>query len=496
MKKNHHQSNNRTENYFSKEVLAMREASVAAFLAKIIAKSELNLDGFITFVNNSNRIIFIRFFGEAEKKLELKENSIWPESILGETTASGSLKLRVPYFPQFTGLNNSLPLPLVCAEPVYFEEEFIGILGLANYSNQASNPANNSNQEELEKTHLINLAKILTSAITLELEKTTNNGTRKPKALKGFVSKYSFDNIITCSSKINEVITKAKRVAKSNQTVLILGESGTGKELFAHALHHASKRYNGPFVSLNCGAIPANLIESELFGYAEGAFSGASKGGKKGLLELACGGTLFLDEVGDLSLQAQATLLRAVQSNEMLKVGDEKITQIDARFICATNKNLKRMCEIGKFRWDLYYRLAGLVLEIPPLRSRPNDIEILLKNAVDNYNQREKKEIAFAHDAIQLLKQYQWPGNVRELYKMVETACLLTDDSLISYSLCLDLIEVHDFVKEKEQEYQNKKEMFMTVLAESRGKVSAAAKKLNISRATAYRWHKEILEGI
>ena len=203
-------------------------------------------------------------------------------------------------------------------------------------------------------------------------------------------TKYNLDHIYGTSNEINIAKSKVKKIAKVNSNVVILGESGTGKELFAHSIHNESQRADGPFVTLNCSAIPENLFEAELFGYEEGAFTGAKKGGNIGKFELAQGGTIFLDEIGDMSYSMQVKLLRVLQEKEVLRIGGDSPIKVDARVICATNKDLEKMVEDGTFREDLYYRLNVLTLEVPPLRERKEDIPILMDKFLGNFIRKQE----------------------------------------------------------------------------------------------------------
>lgn len=238
----------------------------------------------------------------------------------------------------------------------------------------------------------------------------------------------TFADIPFASPAMGKVLEQARRYAASDSTILINGETGTGKELFARALHSASSRSNAAFVPINCGAIPDTLLESELFGYAEGAFTGAIKGGKPGLFELANGGTLFLDEVGDVSAHLQVKLLRVLQEQRVRRVGSNKEVAIDVRIIAATNRNLEDMVADKIFREDLYYRLSVIPLVIPPLRERFADIrllsELFLKHFADKLQRTVK---GFAPLALQRLEGYNWPGNVRELKNIIERAVNLVD---------------------------------------------------------------------
>ncbi|WP_378955771.1 sigma 54-interacting transcriptional regulator [Pelosinus sp. sgz500959] len=251
----------------------------------------------------------------------------------------------------------------------------------------------------------------------------------KEELRKVYGGKHTFDTIIGESEKMQWTKAIGAKAAKGNSTVLILGESGTGKELFAHAIHNDSLRHNGPFIKVNCAAVPDNLLESELFGYDEGAFSGAKKGGKPGRFELANGGTIFLDEIGDMPLSMQAKMLRVLQEREFERVGGTKTLKLDLRIIAATNRDLEKMIEEGKFRQDLYYRLNIVSLNIPPLRERTEDIPMLCNVLLKKINRQVQHCVEGVSVAtLQLLMNYNWPGNVRELENILERAVNLIDE--------------------------------------------------------------------
>lgn len=233
--------------------------------------------------------------------------------------------------------------------------------------------------------------------------------------------KFSFADIIGKSRIIANLKKKALRIAQGDSTVLITGESGTGKELFAQAIHSASLRRNAPFIRVNCGSIPETLLESELFGYEPGSFTGADRKGRRGKFEIAHNGTLFLDEAGDMSLGMQAKILRVIQDGEFERIGGAVSYEVDLRFIAATNKDLWNLVATGKFREDLYYRLDVVNIHIPPLRERPDDIPFLIDHLIPIINQRVKSSvIAVSDEALRYLKGYDWPGNVRELGNVLE----------------------------------------------------------------------------
>ena len=241
--------------------------------------------------------------------------------------------------------------------------------------------------------------------------------------------KYTIESIIGSGEKIQWLKMIALRAAKGQSTVLVTGESGTGKELFAQAIHYASNRRHGPFIKINCASIPENLLESELFGYEEGAFTGARKGGKPGKFELANGGTIFLDEIGDMSMPMQAKLLRVLQEREVERVGGTKTSSVDVRVIAATNQDLETMMSQGTFRQDLYYRLNIIALHIPPLRERREDLPELCEALLRKVNRTLQFDVdGVSREAMELLMQYDWPGNVRELENVLERSVNLMDE--------------------------------------------------------------------
>uniref|UniRef100_UPI00405625C1 sigma-54 interaction domain-containing protein n=1 Tax=Agathobacter sp. TaxID=2021311 RepID=UPI00405625C1 len=257
---------------------------------------------------------------------------------------------------------------------------------------------------------------------------------------KGLTAKYSFKDILGQSSAIRENIQMAERYSKVNSNVLIIGETGTGKELFAHSIHQASRRSNQPFVALNCAALPENLLESELFGYEAGAFSGAAKGGKIGLFELAHKGTIFLDEIGEIPISLQAKLLRVLQEKEIRRIGSTSVHPIDVRVISATNINIEKKIEEGQFRSDLYYRLNLLDISIPPLRERKEDIQELVDFYLARFACEMEKSIpVITPEAAMILKEHSWPGNVRELRNICERLTVLNDTNVIDEEILRQL---------------------------------------------------------
>lgn len=258
-----------------------------------------------------------------------------------------------------------------------------------------------------------------------EIHKLSEELERAKRLIRHLEAKYTFSDIIGQSDAIKASIEQARRAAMTPATVLLRGESGTGKELFAHAIHRSSERQKGQFIRVNCAALAEGLLESELFGYVEGAFTGAKRGGKAGLFEEANGGTIFLDEIGEISLKLQAKLLRVLQEREIVKVGGNRSFNIDVRVITATNANLEARLRAGKFREDLYYRLNVIPVIIPPLRQRRDDIPLLVHHLIGSFNQDYGRCVEKVSDeALEILMEYHWPGNVRELENILGRAII------------------------------------------------------------------------
>ncbi len=261
----------------------------------------------------------------------------------------------------------------------------------------------------------------------------TEKKVRSKMSEKGLVAKYHFSDIVADHLEMRKLIAKAIRYAQVEGNVLLTGETGTGKELFVQSMHNASARASGPFVSVNCAAIPEQLLESELFGYAEGAFTGAKKNGKMGLFELAHGGTLFLDEIGELPMPLQAKLLRVLQEGEVRRVGGDDVVSVDVRVMSATNQDIPKLIEKGQFRRDLYYRINLLSLHIPPLRERGGDLGLLFRHFVKLNAQKMHVPVPIvSQDAISSLQRYSWKGNIRELRNVAERIVVLNGSQRIS----------------------------------------------------------------
>ncbi|WP_078412253.1 sigma-54 interaction domain-containing protein [Priestia abyssalis] len=247
------------------------------------------------------------------------------------------------------------------------------------------------------------------------------------------------DRIVTNSGKINRILTFCEKVAPTDSTILIQGESGTGKGVLAHFIHRISKRKSGPFLTINCAAIPEELLESELFGYSKGAFTGANKTGKPGLIEAADGGTVFLDEIGEMPLALQAKLLQVIQDKQFIPVGGSEMKKVDIRIVAATNQDLIKMVNDKRFREDLFYRLNVIDIHLPPLRERKEDIIPLTYNFLNKFNQKYHENKVISEECLNILIHYSWPGNVRQLENLIERLVVISD-SVIQVADLPDII--------------------------------------------------------
>lgn len=345
------------------------------------------------------------------------------------------------------------------------------------------------------------------SGIILRLEEPKNINKLVNK-IGGFKASYTFDNIIGRSPVTQRLIRTCERAALSSSNVLILGDSGTGKELVAQAIHNGSAYSQGPFIAINCGAIPKSLIESELFGYERGAFTGANREGNPGKFELADGGTIFLDEIGDMPLDVQVSLLRVLQTKEIMRIGAKFPKKINVRIIAATNRDLTEAIETKTFREDLYYRLNVLTIHVPPLRERPDDITELADYFAQALTQQKNRKMRISAEAYRALKQYSWPGNIRELENAVERAINVTDDDEIRLEhLPRNIYQNYvrpaaSFPRQKAESMAERGvsaglsepnldsggyHMILSSLEKSNGNIKEAAELLGISRRTLYR---------
>lgn len=429
-------------------------------------------------VNDEGIVILWNNF--MEQRYDIKSEDIVGKHIsnfLENTVCEMVLRRRIGISDVYSTHKKQDMYGLVHANPIFFGGEFVGVVCT-----------------ELDITEARNLS--------FELEKTNE----KLKYFQDEVKNLSsgiFEKILGKSDKIEKAKAIAKQVAKTSSSIFIWGESGTGKEVFSRAIHEQSGR-KGAFVPVNCSAIPAELFESEFFGYESGAFTGANKKGKSGIFELAKDGTVFLDEIADLPLNMQAKLLRVLQEKEVRRVGGEKTIKINPRIISATNKDLEKMVKEEKFREDLYYRLNVVEIQIPPLRERKEDIGILLHYFLDEMcRENGRPPLTLSKEAYKILENYRWKGNIRELKNTVENMVVLSDSSIIEKDAIPNYIVESSKSDIEEEEYPldltaatEKLEIknIKKALEMSNGNKAKAAKILNIPRTTLY--YKLDLYGI
>ena len=429
-------------------------------------------------VNNEGVVILWNSF--MEERYGIKSDDIVGRPIsdfLEDTICERVLRRRIGISDVYSTYKKQDMYGLVHANPIFFGGEFVGVVCT-----------------ELDVTEARNLS--------FELEKTNE----KLKYLQDEVKNLSngvFEGILGKSDKIEKAKAIAKQIAKTSSSIFIWGESGTGKEVFSRAIHEQSGR-KGAFVPVNCSAIPAELFESEFFGYESGAFTGANKKGKSGIFELAKDGTVFLDEIADLPLNMQAKLLRVLQEKEVRRVGGEKTIKINPRIISATNKDLEKMVKEEKFREDLYYRLNVVEIKIPPLRERKEDIGILLHYFLDEMcRENGKPRMTLSKEAYKILENYRWKGNIRELKNTVENMVVLSDSSIIEKDAIPSYIVESAKNSTDDEDYPldltsaiEKLEIknITKALEMSKGNKAKAAKILNIPRTTLY--YKLDLYGI
>ena len=380
--------------------------------------------------------------------------------------------------------------------PVYRDNKYSGIFNL--YFSVSAQDV----ERKWGKLYLDLIAKVQAKDIMTTIAQTMLElDTYRDEFNKTNMARRGIDNIIGTTQDMLELKRRVLLVGTSPSTVLITGESGTGKELFAHAIHYHSNRADKPFVKVNCAAIPETLLESELFGYVEGAFTGARKGGKMGKFELANKGTIFLDEIGDMPLSMQAKLLRVLQEKEIERLGDDKTIPVNIRIVSATNRDLMSLVSEGKFREDLYYRLHVIVLHIPPLRERKNDIHGLINYAIKELNKNLNMSILrISPEALNIILAYDWPGNVRELKNVIEAAMNFCRSNIIepealpyflfSSSETATTDRPHD-IDLRGSINETEKEQLIAGLKQCEGSRKEAARILNLSKSTLYRMMKK-----
>ena len=343
-----------------------------------------------------------------------------------------------------------------------------------------------------------------TTRLKSELQEMKKISEQYKKELDDFKSKDRFlKKLIYCSPKMEKIMNQVQKIAEFSSTVLLYGESGVGKEVIAQAIHHLGSRSHKPFLKLNCGAIPENLLESELFGYAKGAFTGADKNGKDGYFKQADGGILFLDEIGEMPMHLQVKLLRVLQEQEVIPVGSTTPIKVDVQIIAATNKKLAKMVEEGTFREDLFYRLNVIPIQIPPLRERTEDISLLAFHFLQQLNEKYNRNYHLTPDAVNVLEFYPWPGNVRELQNMIERLVVTADHPAIDAEFVSQFLSIgYENKKMKPvitrviplQEAIDHVEEQLIVMAMNQYKTTTkAAKALGISQSSVSRKYQKIL---
>lgn len=412
-------------------------------------------------------------------------NSKISKTILKETLSEGKLKsVNLDQLDPSQYLSiQSLNIGSVLSFPIEFQGKHIAILYLDKDENQPPFEASH-NRELLEFCQML-APKINQLKQVAEMEELNSSKKEEPFRFEGFVGQ---------SQVFNDVIKLTARVSKTEVNVLVLGESGTGKELIAQGIHQNSIRKKGPFVAVNCSAIPEDLIESELFGYEKGAFTGANQR-KPGKFELANEGTIFLDEIGDLNFELQSKLLRVIQDRKLDILGGKQPFPLNVRVIAATNRNLKSMTETRQFREDLYYRLNVFSVNLPPLRGRRVDIPLLSKYLLEKIaGKMQRASYSIDDKALNALIDYEWPGNIRELENVLERAVILCENDVIKLKdLPPEIIEEVDVDAATEMNFDEmveayKRELIQKALAKANGNKSKAAKILGISRNYFHQW--------
>jgi len=326
---------------------------------------------------------------------------------------------------------DNCPAAMELLTPITIHNKNIGVLSISFFNNR--NMAIFDNELSRYRTVLVEASRLISQVVMLDIQQEDSTKSLSKKSIANI--QYTLNSIIGDHPAMEDLKSKIQKVAKSPSAVLITGETGTGKELFARAIHFSSHRQHKPFMPINCAAIPESLLESELFGYEEGAFSGAKRKGKSGLFELANGGTLFLDEIGDMPLHLQAKLLRVLQDHQIRRIGGSKFIHLDVRIVAATNQNIEKQIAEDKFRSDLYYRLNIINLSIPPLRERFSDIEYLANYFLKKYAFEFHMDFfGFGEGIMNIFRQYDWPGNVRELENTIEYMVNIEESKYLTYS--------------------------------------------------------------
>lgn len=435
--------------------------------------------GYVIYMNE-NYLNFLAF--DKEKTLGKHVSEVLDGTRMHIVSQTGKAEVNIPW--RYKG-----QLIIVSRFPLFDGEKKLGTIGLILF------------RKSLELREL--LSKI--QSIQKKLEYYEDNINSQHQA------RYDFEDMITVSDNMRSIIEKARKIASTNSNIILSGESGTGKELMAHAVHNNSFRREGPFVKLNCSAIPKDLFESELFGYEDGAFTGAKKGGRIGKFEQAHNGTIFLDEIGEMPLNLQVKLLRVIQERELDKLGSSRPIYVDVRIIAATNQNLAQLVEKGEFRHDLYYRLNVYQIKLPPLRERKADIGLLSRHFIKSISkQMNLRKISVCKEAIQFLENYSWPGNIRELRNLIEMVIGIMDGTTITPEILPATLinETYNMdyykapIEEKEEltlnlDYKKsisnlERQLILKALKKAGGQKKKAAEILGIARSLLYKKIKEL----
>lgn len=450
--------------------IAIKEAYNILYTTRALSRKNEELlamidnvhDGIII-VNNEMTIINInkkakQVLGSLNNKIIEKDKKY----IIESTKLSRVVKTQKPILGKVQNINgNKL---LMNMAPIFLENELIGAIA-------TFKPINEVLENEIQ--------------IRKEIHK------------KGFVAKYKFEDIIYASSSMKSCIKKSKIFSKNDAPVYICGETGVGKELISQSIHNESLRRNMPFVAINCAALPPNLIESELFGYEEGAFTGAKKKGKMGVFELAHKGTLFLDEIAELPLDLQGRLLRVIQESEVIRIGGERVINVDVRLITASNKDLLDLVKEGKFREDLYYRIHVLNLKIPALRYRGDDVIVLSNHFLEKFAEKYNKDRLYLDSKTEkVLLNYNFPGNVRELENLMEVATLLGNFEEVCKVIIDSENKTNSNLKKIKTLEELEREYILKIYLKNYKNVKVTAKELGISRTTLWRRIKKIQQNM
>ncbi len=460
---------------------------IQSFIQACVQAISATLEMDVTIVDNE--LIRIAGTGDHEKEIgQTVNHGAFFEKIL-KTGKSGTIENVLEEFTCSTCEKREQCKELAnLAYPIFQNKDVVGVIAVIAFHEKE--------REALlkKRTRMEEFLKYMSVLIESKLYTAEANDLLEEQ-IKVIKTADNSNSFISGSEKMQEVMKIVHKVSKTDSTVFIRGESGTGKEILAKTIHDLSKRRERLMISINCAAIPENLVESELFGYEEGAFTGAKKHGSIGKFELADKSTIFLDEIGDMPLHVQTKLLRVLQENKVERIGGKAPIPIDIRVICATNKNIEQMVDAGTFREDLYYRLNIIPIELPPLRRRKDDIPALIQHYISYYNQKLGKNIStVSQQAYDALLQYQWPGNIRELKNIIEYLANIVDGGTIDLSDLPDHIvfqanegyrdwALDDIMQEYEKRVLTNLIKSKTTVAEKK----QLADSLKISRATLYR---------